>query len=215
MTTTFEELSIKYGSNKHEPAQRYHLFYEELWGERRDQVTAFLEVGLALAREYAREGKVNRDVYTSLRIWLDYFPNAEVYGFDRKDFSWIDMPRMTIFRGDQGSEESLSELVAELPPQLDGIVDDGSHIAKHQQLTLEHLFPLVRSGGCYVIEDLHIEFDYDPKESGIRTIDLLRRWQQGDWYCPGMDQSRFEYLRDNIAGFSWGYIDRVVGLHKR
>lgn len=212
---TFEELANKYLSNKAANSQRYHLFYEDIFGRVRDEVTSFMEIGLALAKEYAKDGQINPHVPTSLRIWIDYFPKAEVVGFDIKDFSFLGIDRGTIYRGDQGSSADLARLVTDHPEGFDGIVDDGSHIAKHQQLTFEHLFPTVRPGGHYVIEDLHIEFDWDTKESGIRTLDLVKRWEAGEWFNPGMHPNRFAYLKDHIGSFQWGYLDRVVAFHKR
>lgn len=62
--------------------------------------------------------------------------------------------RMLIVRGDQGSVDDLDRLLAAVPA-LDVIIDDGSHAAWHQRLTLETLFPALNDGGFYFIEDLH------------------------------------------------------------
>lgn len=210
------ELAERYGSNKAEPAQRYDTFYEGIFGPRRNEVTSFLEIGLALANVYVTDGAINRDVPTSLRIWVDYFPRASVVGFDIKDFSFVRLPRARIYRGDQGDERDLLRLASCDEAPFDGIIDDGSHISKHQQLTLECLFRALAPGGHYCIEDLHIQFARDTIESGIRTVDLIRRWEGGDWHNPGMDPGRFEYLREHIDAIQWGgYRQRAVALKKR
>src|SRR5207344_2934834 len=59
----------------------------------------------------------------SLSMWLDYFPHAKVYGFDLDDFSSVKLPRVNIFRGDQGNVEDLLRVVAHCP-RFDIIIDD-------------------------------------------------------------------------------------------
>jgi ribonuclease BN (tRNA processing enzyme) len=44
---------------------------------------------------------------------------------------------------------------------FDVIIDDGSHQSQHQQVTFEHLWPALKSGGVYVIED--VEVSYKPE----------------------------------------------------
>lgn len=61
-------------------------------------------------------------------------------------------------RADCGSREELKR-VADNGVQFDIIIDDGSHASYHQQLTLEMLFPTLKPGGLYAIEDL----DWQPR----------------------------------------------------
>ncbi len=121
-----------------------------------------MEIGLCRG---LLEGSPQADV-PSLRMWLDFFPNATVFGVDISDFSWFANDRARIFRADQSSEESLRErVVKELDgTALDIVLDDGSHVGWDQQITFKQLFPLVAAGGLYVIEDL----DIDPPEASSR-----------------------------------------------
>jgi hypothetical protein len=41
---------------------------------------------------------------------------------------------------------------------IDIIVDDGSHVNEHIIKTFNHLFPLLKKGGIYVIEDLQCSY---------------------------------------------------------
>ena len=86
-------------------------------------------------------------------MWLDYFPQASVAGFDIDDFSGVRLPRARIFRGDQGNASDLIQVGRECG-MFDVIIDDGSHASFHQQLTIETLFPFLKPGGLFVIEDL-------------------------------------------------------------
>jgi len=58
--------------------------------------------------------------------------------------------------GSQGDPVFLDSLAAKYRDDgIDVILDDGSHIPAHIILTFAKLWPLVRPGGVYMIEDLH------------------------------------------------------------
>eukprot|EP01065_Artemidia_motanka_P025120 TRINITY_DN30003_c0_g1_i1.p1 TRINITY_DN30003_c0_g1~~TRINITY_DN30003_c0_g1_i1.p1 ORF type:complete len:439 (+),score=79.62 TRINITY_DN30003_c0_g1_i1:74-1390(+) len=59
--------------------------------------------------------------------------------------------------GDQGNVSWLQEQAEEMG-SLDVVVDDGSHRADHQRLAFEVLFPILRPGGVYVVEDIEANF---------------------------------------------------------
>ena len=86
-------------------------------------------------------------------MWLKYFLNANIYGFDISDFSHMRNPRFTFFQGDAGSEADLLHL-AQAAPSYEVVIDDASHASYHQQLAFKTLFPKISPGGLYVIEDL-------------------------------------------------------------
>ena len=210
------EIIKAYNSNKADEGINYDIFYEKLFEPIRENVRDVLEIGLALHKEYKKDGKLNPDCQTSLRVWLDYFPHANVVGLDVKDFSFVKAPRVKIYRGDQGKEETLSRLVQDFPDGFDIVIDDGSHVSDHQQLGLECLFPLVRPGGYFCIEDVHIRFPHDPIRSGIRTSELMKKWQAGNWLNPGMNPARFDYLSRTIESIEFGgWRNRMVALKKR
>ena len=86
-------------------------------------------------------------------MWLEYFDNAHIYGFDISDFSHMKHDRFTFVRGDAGSDIDMKRL-AKSASGFDVIIDDGSHASYHQQLAFKYLFPRLRPGGTYIIEDL-------------------------------------------------------------
>ena len=96
----------------------------------------------------------------SLLIWNDFFGgNADIIGLDilegcRKFAS----DNVRIFIGDQSDEKFLDEVVAAVG-QADIIIDDGSHIPRHQIKTFEVLFyKLLKAGGVYICEDCHTSY---------------------------------------------------------
>ena len=90
----------------------------------------------------------------SLNMWSEYYPNAEVVGFDIEDKSQLRLlPNCKTELLDQGDLAMLKKIGER--KGVDLIVDDGSHIIEHQIMTFESLFTSLRSGGKYILEDLH------------------------------------------------------------
>jgi hypothetical protein len=156
MPVSLTELANKYQSDKGTAFGERHGYthsYEQLFAPLRDARIRLLEIGLRYDPYYA---EVNHTTSPSLEMWLEYFSQAEILGFDIKDFSAMRRDRLTILRGDQGSPEDLQRLAAAIG-SLDVIIDDGSHASFHQQLTFAYLFRCVRPGGIYIVEDLHFQ----------------------------------------------------------
>jgi hypothetical protein len=151
------DLANQFGSDKGtvvgNPPHRYSYLYDLLFAPCRDQPIRFLEMGLAIGGPELG-GQVDRRVESpSIRMWLEYFPQAHIFGFDISDFSHMADPRFTFIRGDSGSEADLRRL-GEASPEYDIIIDDASHASYHQQLALKLMYPRLAEGGLYIIEDL-------------------------------------------------------------
>ena len=71
----------------------------------------------------------------------------------------MSIPHCVIYRGDASKREDLTKFGKLFSP-FDVVLDDASHASHHQQITLATLFPFLKSGGMYIIEDLH----WQPKE---------------------------------------------------
>ncbi len=92
----------------------------------------------------------------SLNMWADYFPNAKIHGLDIEDKSFYNTDRIKCSIVDQSSTDSLQSFAAaHSEGYYDLIIDDGSHHMRDQQITLAYLLPLLKSGGTYILEDLH------------------------------------------------------------
>jgi len=119
----------------------------------------------------------------SMKMWKEYLPKARITGIDINPASWLDDKQVKTYVVDQGSHESLSNFLKTHPdPKFDVIIDDGSHRADHQQVTLEMLWPSVKPGGLYFIEDLN-DYGYGGKTGGphatpdtISTRDFFKRY---------------------------------------
>jgi len=108
-----------------------------------------------LAHQIGRGGKVCEvGVWhgESLKLWQALFPAGLVAGVDRDPES-VWPPGTARIVCDQ-DDEKLPGLLGQVSPDgFDLIVDDASHDGKLTRRTWELLWPLVRPGGYYVIED--------------------------------------------------------------
>jgi hypothetical protein len=204
-------LADRFGSDKGTQisAHLYTRIYEKLFGNMRNKELTILEIGLRRADQDGRrtqcaaEGVGPSMVYSapSLKMWRAYFPNARIFGFDIDDFSQVRIDRCEIIRGDMSSRSDLARAATAIANSIDIIIEDGSHASHHQQIALGALFPHVRSGGIYVIEDLHWQDSRLEKESAPKTRDLLRRLQvRGIFESPFISSDERKYLEENIGG---------------
>ncbi len=95
----------------------------------------------------------------SLDMWRRYFGDSvRVIGVDIDPAS-ADLadPRCTVVLGDQADPEFLRTLIRDHGP-FDIVIDDGGHTMEQQITSIEHLFPALRVGGVYLVEDCHTSY---------------------------------------------------------
>lgn len=122
----------------------YTTFYETLFAPLRNKPLLMLEIGISGGG--------------SLNMWYKYFPNATIIGLDINDESYLKNDRTHIYQLDQSNIKELKDFAEQCLAneyEFDIIIDDGSHHMYDQQVTLSYLFPLLKSKGTYIIEDLH------------------------------------------------------------
>ena len=112
----------------------------------------------------------------SLEIWQKVFPRGS-------SFTGIDIdPRVASLQygasidvkvGDASDQQVLDGLLADAT--FDVIIDDGSHISKHIIATFVALFPRLRPGGVYCIEDLACSYG-QRFGAGLRHPDAAIEW---------------------------------------
>jgi hypothetical protein len=133
---------IKYKTNKI-THHGYERFYDHFLIPLKYKNINVLEIGV--------------DDLRSLKMWLDFFPNASIYGLDinEKEFNY---ERGTIFKGDQSKKTDLKKVVKKIGKCM-FIIDDGSHVPEHQLKTFNYLFnECLDYGGVYIIEDIETSY---------------------------------------------------------
>jgi hypothetical protein len=175
------QLADQHGSDKGFSVLNAHGYvrvYEALLSKARMQPLRILEIGLLHPLLHASQRKTDSGSFStapSLQMWLDYLPNAQVFGIDIEDFSAWSHPRGRICRADQSDRASLATAASEMGGKFDVIIDDGSHASHHQQISLAALFPYLNAGGVYVVEDLH----YQPSDLEMPGLTKTRTLLQG------------------------------------
>ena len=94
----------------------------------------------------------------SLVAWHDSFSKVEIYGIDRAvpiGDKYPDISFAKVLLGDQ-SYPPFMEKVARDIGEIDVVIDDGGHFSDDQQVSFKALWPAVKQGGLYVMEDLWI-----------------------------------------------------------
>ncbi|MEO0879495.1 MAG: class I SAM-dependent methyltransferase [Pseudomonadota bacterium] len=145
-----ERLGVKYASDKY--AHGYLPHYARHFAGRRHRVKTILEIGVGGFEDPTKGGD-------SLRMWEQYFPNAQIHGIDIHDKTAHDTDRITTHLGGQDDPEFLRALIEKIGTP-DIIIDDGSHLNEHILISFEALFPLLARDGIYAIEDMQTAYLY-------------------------------------------------------
>lgn len=121
----------------------YLDFYETHLSQYKNEKIRILEIGIG-------DG-------ASLKMWEEYFPNAEIYGVDinKKCLSYkYTSGRVKTLIGDQSNRTFLNGIQGE----FDIIIDDGGHTMSQQMISFGCLFKKLKKEGVYIIENLHTSF---------------------------------------------------------
>lgn len=148
------DLAFKYGSDKCPKIHHnYTPFYNTLLKSRRLTIKKVFEIGIG---NFATMGKWNPNYIdgASLKMWKDYFPNAQIYGMDILPEAMIEESRIETFTGNQGSQVDLDEILKNTGKDIDLVIDDGSHLYYHQVFTCTHLMSVLNNNVLYIIEDV-------------------------------------------------------------
>jgi len=187
MKKSLEEISKQYHSDKGSIYHNYLEIYEKYFSKYRDTLENFLEIGLW-------EGD-------SIRMWREYFNVGNLVGADILDLSHVVLPNTQIHICDQSDRQQLGNLIDNSFDEFDIIIDDGGHWQHQQQITLGFMFPFLKSGGVFVIEDLHTaNHPAYTRPGDVATLDILYTWKDtGNLVSNCMWPAEIKYLQDTVA----------------
>ena len=128
----------------------YLPIYERHMGKfrkRREQPVRLLELGVSHGG--------------SLQLWRKYFgATARIFGVDVNPLCRaVDDADLCVRIGSQADPEFLARVIGEMGG-VDIVVDDASHVASHQRISFQTLFPVLSPDGIYIVEDLHTSYWY-------------------------------------------------------
>ena len=153
----------------------YAVHYDKLFTPLREKCIDLIEIGVG-----GGEG---------IRMWLKYFSKALIFGVDNQHGtnSWDTSgktpdDRYTFAHGDQCSDSFWIDFSHENGTNWDIVIDDGLHSNVSVITSFMALWPHVKKGGFYAIEDLGVAY-------GGSSFFVDPRWpNQVDWLKGKIDE---------------------------
>lgn len=129
--------------------EHYFPIYKRYFRKFRDAPCRVLEIGVCHGG--------------SLQMWKKYFHVGEIVGvdIDQRCLAYAE-DRIGVVQADQSDARSMERIGKDFGP-FDIIIDDGSHIIAHQETSAQALWPYLKDGGVYLIEDCHKGFPVAPR----------------------------------------------------
>lgn len=218
---SLDELGIKFGTNKasqfagragHDYCRR---LYEPLFEPLRHTPLTLLELGWGGWSDRRRDHKDPNLGGASAAMWREYFPIASINIVDiEPKINTVD--GVHLFQGAQDDPGFLTEL-HQRTGDFDIIIDDCSHLSSKTIASFELLYPRLRAGGLYIVEDLeqsyHAHFygskeanpnPDKPRRGGQPTImQYLKRLADEVNYHHDMNLYPTEYWRGHSLEWVW------------
>ncbi len=168
--------------------------YEPLFAPMRQDSIRFFEIGILNG--------------VSHLMWRTYFRNAAIFGIDIRNYShYSEGSGIMTFVADQSNREDLQAFIDTSGGQFDVILDDGGHAMDQQQISLGYLFPEVKPGGLFIIEDVHTSlptlypdtsFHVDSDLSNTTLLMLEHFVRTGEIKSEHLTPAECTYLQRNI-----------------
>ena len=187
------ELCQLYHTDKCADGHNFIKIYAQIFSSLRSSTHKLLEIGV-----------LNGD---SHKLWKEYFTNAQIFGMDLNDVSWLAREGIQTMVGDQSDRSDLQRFISQYGSDYDIIIDDGGHAMDQQQISLGFLFKYISPGGYYIIEDVHTSlpqfYTWDGYKADLEkentTLQMMERFMRTgeciSFYCS---DEELEYLQSEI-----------------
>lgn len=166
-----DRLALAAGTDKSSAWHNYTEIYAKYFAPLRHQPIKFLEIGI-----YKGD---------SVKLWENYFSTAKLHFIDiNPSIIEYTSSRSRYHFVDQSNPSQLKDFAQSIEGNFDIIIDDGGHTTEQQLTSFKALFPYLKSGGMYIIEDLHCSYhlpyaehnSLDCPEAGYKTtVTFLQR----------------------------------------
>jgi hypothetical protein len=140
-----DTLALKTGADKGSNYHNYTEVYAKYFAPFKEKQIKFLEIGIYKG--------------ASVKLWEEYFKNADLHFMD------ITLQATEYFSSrshyhlyNQENPRDLQRFIQATGGDFDIILDDGGHTMNQQITSFSILFPHLKSGGMYIIEDLHTSY---------------------------------------------------------
>lgn len=162
------ELCEKYGSDKgfvnididNRPynwhPHTYASYYHSIFNLSRENVKYIFECGLGTNNPNFKCNMTKNGIPgASLRVWRDYFFNAQIYGGDIDKEILFEEERIKTFYLDQLNSNSIKSMWESIKvEEFDIIIDDGLHEPEANYNFFINSFHKLKKNGIFIIEDV-------------------------------------------------------------
>jgi len=189
-------------------AHGYSKFYEKVFLEFKDKKINVLEIGSFYGNASA--------------AMFFYFRNANIFGADiNPDMFNYNSKRMTSFFVNSSSTSSIQKNIIDKKIEYKIIIEDASHMLKDQIISLFYLFPILESGGYFIVEELDFPETREDMRIGQEFPDLksiLKNvLKKKDFNSKYIDQNLKNYFLDNVETIEIfrGNINEIAIIKKK
>jgi SAM-dependent methyltransferase len=170
--------------------------YESYLRDLTDRPITLLELGVLAGR--------------SLKTFANYFPNGRIIGVDIEggQLDFTEFPNIVFARGDQRNADELDAIcAAHAPDGLDVIIDDASHYGTWSLAAYTALFPHLKPGGLYFIEDWTTGYWDDwPDGSRLQTFPRESAGERPGKRIPSHDFGMVGLVKSLVEEVASGWI---------
>ena len=189
-------------------AHGYAKIYENLFKSKKNNNLNILEIG-------SFYGNASAALYF-------YFKNSLIYSADiNPDMYRYRGSRLKNFFVDSSSRESINKNILEKKLEFDIIIEDASHMLKDQIISLFMLFPKVKKGGIFVVEEIDFpetreDMRIDQVMPDLKTIlkKVISKENFDSRYILNNEKDYFLKNVDSIEFFS-GNINEIAIVKKK
>ena len=167
-TNILSELCEKYGSDKgftnfnidKKPYKwhphTYSIYYHSIFNLSRESIKNVFECGLGTNNHNIKSNMTKNAIPgPSLRVWRDYFCNAQIFGGDIDKKILFEEERIKTFYVDQLNTSSIKSMWESIKVEnFDIIIDDGLHESEANYNFFINSFHKLKKNGIFVIEDV-------------------------------------------------------------
>ena len=154
-------------------------------------------------------------------MWKKFFTNGEINGIDiNPDCKKLEDESIRIHIGSQNDKNFLKKISNNIGA-LDIIIDDGGHTMEQQLNSFKILFPILKDGGIYIVEDIESSYQNmyggGVKRSGTfiefskNIIDYINanhsdfKTLKVNWYSKNIE---YVHFYNNVVVFKIKVIDK-------
>jgi len=131
-------------------------YYYSLFNHFKDDVKLVFECGLGTNNQKIQSNMgPNGKPGASLRVWRDYFKNAQIYGADIDNDILFEEHRIKTYYVDQLKTQTIMQMWKKVRVKnFDIIIDDGLHNSEANLNFFFNSFKKLKKNGIYIIEDV-------------------------------------------------------------